>query len=185
MSIVNVQRDGIYIEPDGPATAWPAQTNLVNNPVVNGPAAIHSDYGMARTGLASTITVGPGFASYIGVPFYSNSQDRMPFRVKASIFCDDPGLVHLTGLIVVGYPPASPTGTGDTWNGCMSIPFVNSFDDLVIVEPEPDGGTYAGRPIGIALAIAPNFALSTDACQGSLSVQYLGTVPPTMLNAVS
>ena len=104
MTIKNVQRDAIYIEPltSGKDVFSTAQTIITTSAKGSGPAAINVDYGFVEQDNATTITCAVGSQRCLGVYMQPPIGDRTPYRVKA--YCTALSI----GSIVVGYGPSTP-----------------------------------------------------------------------------
>lgn len=178
----NIQRDGIYYEPDGVMVA-PTVWTIPNNPNLNGPASVFYDYGEVQASAGSSFTSLINQVAGVGLHIEPARVDRVPYRVKASVHMFN--FDHNTGVIGIGYGPATVTGLGDTINGVRYIPFKDTFDEVIMVEPEMEGDTYYNRPVAFIVALAPKSAVSSDMALLHMSVQNLAVKPPTMQNAVS
>lgn len=165
----NIQRDAIWINPDTTDNVgWGSQFSPVAaTPVFDNSGSVNVDYGVAQMRENATITAGNVVAA--GVLMDKIAGDNVPFRIKAC--------VQLGGSIIVGWADASPTGSDDNINDAFFIPFVYTFDDLIMV---PDSDTYTDRSLCVAIAPQPPSGLSASPLVATLSVQSLGVKPPTM-----
>ena len=89
-------------------------------------------------------------------------------------------------MLVVGYAPASPTGSDDVIDQPYFIPFnQGEFDDVIIVPKLLDADPNFGRALYIGVVFCPGTTVSSLPAIGHISVQNLGIKPPTMHWAVS
>lgn len=184
--ILNVQRDGLYIDPsDDLKLAWSAtQTSYQALTSVKLAGTVPVDYAAVEVDDAA-YTLNANQKTGIGVMIQQPLGDRTPYRVKAHVHT--PGNQGQRYAILVGYAPASPI-TGDNTVAAQTIlPFDQKFDDLIMVENEADGDTFDGRAMVFAIVMynPTGSSLSNSVSYGALSVQNLGVKPPTMQNAVS
>ncbi len=179
----NIQRDGIWIEPEGTAIAWSTAFSVSGAAIYNSSAVVFTDQAsVASTSGAVTTTVNQMVA--VGINISKIGTDNIPYRVKASVAAFGASSNDVNALIIVGYAIASPTGSDDIINNPYFIPFQGSIDELILVPP-PISGALADRALVIALAVTGDSGLSSKPVLGALSVQNLGVKPPTMQNAVS
>lgn len=179
----NLHRDGTYIGPEQALVAW-SNGNAVGaaGSEFSGPAAIQTDFALVQADYTVTETHNLGNGYGIGLYFENPLTDRVPYRVKASINVEGAWDYDHSAMIVVGYGIASPTGSNDAIEDPRYIPFNKNFDDLIIVEKS---ASHTTLPLAIGLIHAPAQTVTTKHIFGQLSVQCLGTSPPTMHNAVS
>lgn len=177
----NIQRDALYIDLN-PATrlTWGSLNDLDGTTaVVTTGSSVVYDYGsaIAREGVAFQ----DGKYTACGVAIQQPIGDRIPYRVKAS--SDRITTGSGSPLIIVGYTDENNTvGQNAPVEAVALIMFKGYFDDLIIMEPNPQA--YLGRPLifGVGYATSDN---NFEVLAGQISVQNLGVKPPTMQNAVS
>ena len=184
---INVQRDGFWIEPKtADELSWPTATAVTAATYkANAKTAVHVD--KAQAFARSDMTLSADQIELIGIYMTPPVGDNVPFRVKASMGQLIGGAAAHTQCIVVGYGPASLTGSDDEIDEPYIIPFLHGvgFDELVIVPALDSGDGNYGNPLffGVGfLAGSAQAGIWTTAC---ISVQNLGVKPPTMQNAVS
>ncbi len=178
----NIQRDGIWLSPETARQTW-----SITYPITNTTYAMNSD-ALVATDQASVISdpasqsLGLGLTTAVGIFIQQPVSDNQPYRIKASMGISALPDYNQNGMIIIGYAPASITGSDDLINVPKIICFKNTFDDLVYVDVPV---TYADRPLAIMVAPLVGVALVNLNVLGQLSVQNLGVKPPTMQNAVS
>ena len=182
----NIQRDCIFVQPLTSALLSLSSTGVAVGAAafnMNSSGSENVDKATAQIDSTSTYSITADTAKSIGVLMMPPEGDRVPYRIKASISCGVPDLLAYIGI---GYAPASPTGSGDSIDEPIWLPFDTMFDDTVIVEALDSGDGNYGRALAIALiAGADATGISAESIVGHLSVQNLGVKPPTMQNAVS
>ena len=186
MTAVNIQRDGNWVKPETASNvAWSSQSALANTTfLMSGPTAVNVDKGTVQAA-EGTYTVSAGNQEAIGVFMQAPVSDNTPYRVQASGrvlgFKDyDEGWA-----IGIGYAPASITGSDDSIEDPMYIPFHRSFDGLIMVPALESGDTFYGRALAIALVNQAGLAMSSLHIKGNLSVQNLAVKAPTMQYSVA
>lgn len=173
----HIQRDGTHISPyPGTAVVAYGLNDIGVLPAIAGTrGGIDYDYGWVTAN--EEITIPDGGYALIGVVIDPPRKDRIPYRVKASVFGQ--------GAIILGEIRGA-TGSPVSVQDVRPIPFRDSYDDLLIIEPNylVDDGDY--NPIFIGVATYDEDAGVTAVRRASqISVQNLGIKPPTMQNAVS
>ena len=183
----NIQRDGLWTKPDSSEDLSFGASVLVSAaPQVNSDGAVHVDYAQAHSIRTATFTTsGVDHCRCMGVLMQPPDGDNTPYRVKASAHIQSLADYSEWHAIVVGYAPASPTGSNDQVAQSYWIPFKKHFDDLIMVPALDSGDPNFGRALVIAVAMCPGPAITNYTAQAQLSVQNLGIKPPTMQNAVS
>ena len=182
----NISRDATWIEPKtADDLTWPTQTAQNSATVtVNAKTAVHTD--KANATCRAAMTVSSQFLECIGVYMQAPVGDNVPYRVKADLVVVGQSGTFNNQAVVVGYGPASPTGTNDTIDEPYFITFDQQrFDDLIIVPALDSGDPNYGRPLFVGVAHLAGQAVSGLYCFAHVSVQNLGVKPPTMQNAVS
>ena len=173
MNLVNLQRDTSWINlSTGSALTWSTGDPLTaSTPRFNNSGMVNMDVGMAHA--RNTVTLTKGTQVAMGCLMYQTVGDNIPFRVKATC--------TLGAALIVGYAGPSPTGLEDEINNPVYFPFVNVFDDIVMVPPHAIG--FENR--ALAFAVASTAEQSGEVLIAQLSVQTLAIKAPTMQNAVS
>jgi len=182
MSIVNIQRDFTLAIPGQTAIALPAGAINTDPLPVNGDPVVYDDIASLNLANGGDISLAANYMSGAACYLLAPLGDRTPYRVKASIAITD---TDTKTFIVVGYAPASVTGTADLIAEPMYIPFYGQYDDLLLVPAVDDLDPNYGRALAIGIVVYAGAVLTNEQVQGHLSVQRLGTKPPTMHNAVS
>lgn len=184
---VNLQRDGIWTNPDNSANvAWSTASLLTATTFnVNAATGVNTDKGQVHSDHSATVTVAANSQRAIGTYIQQPVGDNVPYRVLASGSVKDLSRDSTHFAIAVGYAPASITGSDDAIAEPYFIPFNGMFDGLLMIPALPDGDPLEDRALCFALAIQAGTAITTLNINGQLSVQRLGTKPPTMHNAVS
>jgi len=182
MSIVNVQRDFTLTVPGQTAIALPAGAINTDPLPVNADPVVYDDIASLNLVNGGDISLAANYITGAACYLLAPLGDRTPYRVKASIAITD---TDTKTFIVVGYAPASITGAGDLIDEPVLIPFIGQYDDLVLIPAVEDTDPNYGRALAVGIVVYAGAVLSNEAVQGHLSVQRLGTKPPTMHNAVS
>ncbi len=175
----NIQRDGRWVHPKTSEDInFSTQQSIYSaTPQANGPTAVHVDYAEVHSNILAAVTCPVSNQVIMGVYMDPPVGDNVPFRVKASIIN--------YASILVGYGPASITGTDDPIDEQYYLPFIYEFDDLIMVPALASGDTNFGKALFIGLCLQPPITITATPQLGQLSVQNLGVKPPTMQNAIS
>ena len=180
-SAKNLQRDGIWIQPKTADELTWSNASAINAATysANAKTTLHSDKAQAFTRAAMTIAADE--VELIGVYFAAPPDDNIPFRVHADMVIVGQSGTLNNGVIVVGYGPASPTGTNDAIDEPYIIPFdQNRFDDVIMLPALDSGDGNYGRPVFFGVGTVSSQAVSGLYCVAHISVQNLGVNPPTM-----
>jgi hypothetical protein len=182
----NIQRDAIFVAPAGQDSNASSAVGVITNPsITSGIATVYPDFSSVSLIRATFQNIAAGSMKCLGVAMPPPNGDRNPYRVKAFVSIPGlPGSEH-KGFIMIGYLPASPTGVDDAVEESVLIPFISSFDDLIMVEQLVPSHILEGRALSISVCIAPSATLASSGVTAHISVQNLGVKPPTMQNAVS
>lgn len=177
----NIQRDAIWVSPETTKIGWSITYPLTNvQYAMNASAIVAVDQASVISATAAQ-ALAIGLTTAVGIYIQAPFGDNQPYRVKASIGISGKNDFEYTGLIIIGYAPAVPTGSDDLIDAPTVINFKNTFDELVMVDVPI---TFAGRALAIAVAPLISTTLATTTL-AQLSVQNLGVKPPTMRNAIS
>lgn len=182
MTPVNIQRDGTFIDLAA-ARIDMSSASLITSGTdfANSDGAVHADFASASHNYAQSVTVVSGSIATFGVFMKQPVRDRQPYRIKmGGTLVTNQGTEAL--VAVIGYGPASLTGTDDTIALSHYFPFITSIDEMVIIEAQLEGDTYFGRPLFIGIGISD---VNAGTLFADMSVQNLGVKPPTMQNAIS
>ena len=186
-SAKNIQRDGYWVNPKTSSDiGWSNDTALTSTaPVANLLTTKQTAKACVQSN-ATAVTQAIDTQKIIGVLMQEPIADNTPYRIQAGACVVGQSHTIDNFAIVIGYAPASPTGTNDTIEDPFYIPFRHSFDGMVIVPHLESGDTYFGRALFVGIAHQAGLAISPTALhiKASLSVQRLGTTPPTMNFAV-
>jgi len=182
MSIVNIQRDFTLTVPGQTAIALPAGAINTDPLPVNADPVVYDDIASLNLVNGGVISLAADYVSGAACYLLAPLGDRTPYRVKASVAITD---TDTKRFIVVGYAPASITGTSDLIADPVYIPFIGQFDDLLLVPAVEELDPNYGRALAVGIVVYAGAQLTNESVQGHLSVQRLGTKPPTMHNAVS
>ncbi|NNE63030.1 MAG: hypothetical protein HKN34_03005 [Gammaproteobacteria bacterium] len=177
----NIQRDGYWIQPKTSADlTWPTASNInAATFTVNAKTALHTDSACASS--RAGMTVSASQLECIGVYFAAPPDDNIPFRVKADLNVVGQSGTFNNQAVVIGYGPASPTGSDDVIDEPFLIPFDQQrFDDLIVLPPLDSGDANYGRPIFFGVAHLAGQSVTSLFVIASISVQNLGVRPPTM-----
>ena len=184
----NIQRDCHFVQPLTSGRVVFSTAVAIGSPTANmnssGSASV--DFASEQANQDSTKSIATNSLSCIGVLMNPPDADRVPYRVKARAIAWD---VSIRFAIVVGYAPASPSGSDDTIDEVVYLPFPfdgNEFDECLIIEALDSGDGNYGRAVAIGIA-AINVGGSTvnDYLVGHISVQNLSVRPPTMAQAIA
>lgn len=183
----NIQRDGHWTEPKtANDTTWAADELIANTTAkVNGPSAVSVDKANVHGDNVNTYSIAANEQRCIGVFIQEPDGDNTPYRVKASANVVGQSQDDTDMAILVGYAPASITGTDDVIEDVYYIPFYGEFDDLIVVPTLVSGDPFYDRALCFGIAIQSEAGITTKRLLGHLSVQRLATKPPTMAQAVS
>lgn len=183
----NIQRDATWIIPDDTVdlTAWPSATNLNTGQVfANAKTAVHPDVGSCQ--IRRQMTLAQDQLECVGVYMDPPRGDNTPYRVKANLTMVGMSGTICNGAIVVGYAPASITGSDDIIDNVNIITFDQEpYDDVIMVPPLDSGDSNYGRPLFFGVAHLAGQAATNIYAFAYLSVQNLAIKPPTMQNAIS
>lgn len=187
MTPVNIQRDGLWIEPNASnLQAWSTELAITNSVCwVSGPTSVHVDKANVQSDHTATVSVAVGNERCIGVHMQQPVADNTPYRIKASISSPSEKDYDVQGSIVVGFSPASITGSDDIMSAPYYIPFHNTIDEMIMVPALDSGDPNYGRSLCIAVAIQPAVAYTTQVVLAQLSVQNLAVKAPTMQYSVA
>lgn len=182
----NIQRDGTWTVPKtslDEAFAAEVALNLTLYKT-SGPAAVAVDQAsvQSQANILTVITIANRRS--LGIFMTAPEGDNVPFRIKAGAHAPGLDIHEVNFAIVIGYGPASITGSNDIIEDVYYLPFRDTFDDLVMVPALVSGDTYFGRALSISIAAQAGAAVNNHIA-AYLSVQNLGVKPPTMQNAVS
>lgn len=181
----NIQRDGTWIEPKtADDLSWPnASTITAATYTANAKSTVFVDKANAHA--RANMTLSAGQLELIGVYLLAPDGDNVPYRVKADLCVVGQSGTFNNQAVIVGYGPASPTGTNDTIDEPYIITFDQQrFDDLIMVPALDSGDPNYGRPLFFGVAhLAGQAVAGLEVC-AHISVQNLAVKPPTMLNAV-
>lgn len=171
MSLTNISRDSHWIKSRVSASqlAWPTVDGKYTSD-----SAVYQDFANAKA-WSNAMAVGSGVYRSIGVNMKTGEEDYEPFRVKARV---ENGV---KAAIIVGFAPATITGD-DTVSEPTIIPFVDKFDDILMLAPQLSTDTYYQRPTCICLGVTN---VSTAIVDANLSVQSLAVTPPPYSMGVS
>lgn len=162
MNLKNISRDAFWINAL-------ETTSKINFSTTTQEIATNGTVNQVVGSVASADVSGTGGNYGVGVLMDSNDEERTPYRVKAYVPTND------NVYIIVGYAPASPTGS-DIPEQPWMMHMVGEFDEIIML---PATTTYAGRAI--------MFGIKTElvAIQHAvLSVQKLDVSPPQFAIAV-
>ena len=77
----NIQRDALFIEPNGVGMAFPSGATITSTPTVNAVAAVKVDFGSLGTGSSNQVTCTVGQVQVIGMYFMNNNVERIPYSL--------------------------------------------------------------------------------------------------------
>lgn len=181
----NIQRDGTYLNPQN-ARIGASISADITAPTGNSTGSVNVDVGFVQYNYGAPISLTAGQVASFGVLMKPPEKDRHPYRIKIHAGITDGSVLDENPEIglVIGYAPATPTGTDDAIESAAYFPIAgNQFDELFIIEdldildPLLDRALYFG-----IVVVGP---VTAGNLYAHLSVQNLGVKPPTMQNAVS
>ena len=183
----NIQRDGIWCLPKTSAIQPWSTAFLVGaaTGLMSGPAAVNPDVGFVQSSHTDGQSLSINELVAIGVYLDPPQDDSTPYRVKASVFLMAENAIESNGVLMLGYGPASPTGTDDVIDEPYYIPFGQKLDELLLVQTLDSSDPNYGRPLAFAVCATSGSTTTNQDILAHISVQNLGTKPPTMINAVS
>lgn len=137
------------------------------------------------TGVVQMIALAPTHANgnWAGAGVYLDppASDDTPYRVKGRIRCSNAAAYEV--FVVVGYAPATITGSGDTVTVAISVPVNGEFDEVVLMPKLNSGDANFERPLAFVMAVGQ--ASGTEKFDGYMSVQKLSTASPQYASSVS
>lgn len=166
MNLKNIARDATWLLGLSSAgVGWSTSAGLANS---NG--TVHEEvatvFSTGASSGAATQTVGCYLSQTPG--------DNQPYRVKAHVPVND------NMYIVLGYAPATITGTDDAIVGYKYVHLVGEMDDIFMFPKLDSGHAYYQRPIFVGIV-----SENASASNCLLSVQKLAVSPPQFAIAVS
>lgn len=163
MNLVNLARDSFWFAPSikqADKIGW----STSGSSRMNSDGLVKNVVGCVRsTGSSST-----GQTNGVGVFMKAPTLDIIPFRVKAHVQDQGNSL-----RLLIGYAPATITGTNDDLLEPNTIVIHDNFDEIFMVPNVASGDTYYERPIGFAVQ-----ADNVTAANVYMSVQNLAVAPP-------
>lgn len=178
MSIVNLQRDAVFVDVDKTPIIFPAGTGFFEGIalIANTDSTVHDDYLNIRSSRTDFVGLVVDQIKSIGGYLRPPGDGLSPYRVKAYGDCR---VAAIQFHVCIGWGPDVIDGSDliDEWIG---IPFDTNIDELVMVPPEitEDHALFFGIGVsGITGSDAPMHAW--------LSVQRLATAPPQFDQSVS
>jgi hypothetical protein len=170
VNLTNIQRDTFLIADmlQSSRLSWPATAFVYNSD-----GTVHPDHHSAR---ADSGAVPSASAHYIGVNMSPPTLDRIPYRVKAYVEAD------IESYILLGYAPATITGSGDSPAQSTLIPFNGCFDEIIMIHEHDSTHAYYERPIVFGVGVLNQ---SGNVIRANISVQNLSTAPPPFAMGVS
>lgn len=177
----NLHRDGMWIKPRTLSNlSWGTQTAFGTTQLLaNADPSTYDNQAQAHA-YDANFGLTNGNVKVIGCYMKEPTGDNTPYRVIAGQEIVGQYDVIYSSFLVVGYAPASPTGTDDTIDQVFLIPFVSEFDGLLVVPPLDDSDANYGRALFIGVGVACDANLSSQDIMACISVQRLATTPPTL-----
>lgn len=185
MSLTNLFRDQLHVEPFQEQIEWSVVGTIGNNCWMNSTGIVNQTKGMVwNIGLDSG-TINATQVKGAGLLMTQPIVDATPYRIKARI-----GGTGLKAWAFVGYAQASPTGTKDLVQELVAWPIaldpghpIGVFDEIVLVPGLQENDPYADRPLAFGLLIsdAPNNVGSSF----NISVQNLSKTAPQFAASMS
>ena len=178
-SPVNIQRDGHWITiENSKLLTWPTALTIASGTInMNSDGVVYDVFSSARPDFRSAPTVPVDSWESVGTWMRPPDVDVSPYRVKAKAISES------TTLLVVGYGPASITGTNDLMSDIFVMPVVGEIDTMLMIPNLLDSDPNYERAIGFGLAITA--APSSAGLVGALSVQRLASTPPQLAQSTS
>lgn len=169
MSLTNVNRDSFHLTLNQSEIAWSGNGSGFFNSSGN----VNDSKAYASSFSVSNIANTSAFGVFMKAPL----EERQPFRVKAKIRSDD---INNTFLII-GYAPASITGTDDVLTKIKYFPSSSGeIDEIFMIEPVDSLDPNYLRPIGFGIV-----SLQNVTNYAHISVQNMGISPPAFSMGVS
>lgn len=180
--IVNLRRDGFFhdIYDTGKSSFSAALAGSVKALTVNaGDLTVYDTFASLRVDRTAGVTCAAASWRGAGCFISQPGADMTPYRVKAYART----LIPTTNFaIIVGYAPATITGSDDALAENIVIPFDTSFDQLLMIPKLPEGDTYEDRALAFGILIGE---CTSQLVQAHLSVQKLSVSPPAFAQSVS
>lgn len=177
----NIRRDAIWTNPRTSDDVLFGTESLLSDtsPLANSSGQVNARYGCVQSDVSSNVSITAARREIIGVLMNAPVADTTPYRIHASSSIDGSSATVHASSIIIGYAPASPTGTDDIIEDIYRIPFRTiSFDNVVMVPALESGDTYFGRALFIGISIDATVAIVNVNVQAHISVQNLGVGAP-------
>ena len=174
MNLWNLQRDQTHIVPStGSGPGWNGFASLANSRIFANSSGVVQQIIASENQQLQTIGGANWYAS--GLLIARPGVDASPFRVKVSTESFHPQ------WLVMGYAPASPTGTNDQIDLCTFIPVGTEtydtycYDDVIRWPAVLEGDPYYDRALFFGLITR---SYSNHITSYHLSVQNITQTPP-------
>ncbi len=180
MSIVNLQRDAVFVSPEQAIVDFgsPGAINESTDVLADTDGIVYDTYHSARNSTSTSATfANDTLAATLGILMRPPGSELTPYRVKCYGQGSDP-LFRFS--LVIGYAEGTITGTDDVITFPMLYSFEKQLDELFLLEP---AGTTGTSPIFFGIAIQG--IVTAAVLQVQLSVQRLATAPPQFSQSVS
>ncbi len=181
MSIVNLQRDALFVATEAAPIVWGALDGFseAGGTTVNADPTVYDDFARVRSSRDTAVILNAAESRTIGLYIRPPGPGLSPYRVKAYADTVDRTVqFHL----VMGFAPDTITGTGDVIVAVetVGLAWPWKIDELVMM-PQEILATEKALFFGIMMKGACNVPHSTV----TLSVQRLATAPPQFDQSVS
>lgn len=182
MSIINLQRDGVWIRAIQNVGPWSTPTgdaNLTANVSIPDPV-VYDDVASVAVISNQTVDLDANQQINIGVQLRPPGNDKAPYRVKAYAQSWE----DHQALLIIGY--VSDTPSIDTpVTPHIALPFYGHFDDLIIISPVPEIDPLRDLPICFAVGMVAHTTNTLKVIYAGISAQRCATAPPTFDQSVS
>ena len=177
MSLTNIHRDCFHLELKSAEVSLSSDFLFTAPPTVNSTGIVNDGPVASETSDRDVaVTVAANSYKAMGVLMKPPLVDRTPYRVKAR------GHGGLVNMLLVGYAPASPTGSNDTLDRWNYQSFGFEYDDIIMLPALESTDAMYGRPIFFGVAVP---FVSASHIQVDVSVQKLSIAPPQFEMGVS
>lgn len=183
MSIVNLQRDAIFLQLDTALNIGMSSDSGFSATAffMNAVPVVEDIFASVQSNHQVQPVLIPDQIQSIGVFLKPPGLDTTPFRVKAyAASVSKDAQFYLS----IGYAPAVITGVNDTIEQPVYLALPHHFDELIMIPALKAADPLFGRPIAFAISSTSN-PTSTENVLLQLSVQNLAIAPPAFAQSTS
>ncbi len=180
MSIVNLQRDALFLATEKTAIDWGISSTFLEaaDLRVDADPVVYDDYANIRSSRDDVIEILADRCKIVGCYLKAPGIGLTPYHVKA--YASSPNTT-IKYHVAIGFAPDVITGSDDAIEIYDTIPFTDHFDDLVMI-PQEVAATEKALFFGV-VAIGPT--TSDVYITANISVQNLAVSPPQFSQSVS